>query len=130
MSSPGVFGAGTGGRRKSERLTNERGESPSRTGHFDASYELKTPRLLSPLHQKCINFIGKTAEVGSIVKSHNGEHIYYWGRHCGNFHDVQINVLAACQLSSIPGDYVVDCSCGHDRSVYCNYFTLKYQNIF
>lgn len=97
-------------------LISLRGESPSRTGHFDcdSTESLQLPRLLDPLHQKCVNFIGKTAEVGSIAKSQNGETIYYWGRHSGRDSEDKINSINISELSPIPGDIVVDCSCGHD----------------
>eukprot|EP01127_Copromyxa_protea_P001121 TRINITY_DN1107_c0_g1_i1.p1 TRINITY_DN1107_c0_g1~~TRINITY_DN1107_c0_g1_i1.p1 ORF type:complete len:476 (+),score=76.19 TRINITY_DN1107_c0_g1_i1:314-1741(+) len=90
------------------------GLSSSRTGHFDNPVsKILTPQLLEPLHQKCVSFIGKTAEVGSIVKSQNGKIVYFWGHHCGPETCNQINELDVSELSPIPGDFVVHCSCGH-----------------
>eukprot|EP01126_Amoeba_proteus_P029361 TRINITY_DN2896_c0_g2_i14.p1 TRINITY_DN2896_c0_g2~~TRINITY_DN2896_c0_g2_i14.p1 ORF type:complete len:409 (+),score=75.48 TRINITY_DN2896_c0_g2_i14:251-1477(+) len=91
------------------------GKSATRTGHYNCTEgEFETPKILNFFRRKCINFVGKTAEVGSIVKSHDGQKIYLWGYLARFLGTNMISTVNVKDLSSDPGDTVVDCSCGHD----------------
>eukprot|EP01123_Difflugia_compressa_P004084 TRINITY_DN15437_c0_g1_i1.p1 TRINITY_DN15437_c0_g1~~TRINITY_DN15437_c0_g1_i1.p1 ORF type:complete len:440 (-),score=76.20 TRINITY_DN15437_c0_g1_i1:23-1342(-) len=85
------------------------GKGSGRTGHLESI--TRSPKILDSLNRKGIQVLGKTAEIGSVALSRNGQTLYFWG-------SIALSQTPVCvpfsSFSKIPHDRVIHCSCGHD----------------
>lgn len=86
------------------------GSGGGRTGHGGESW-VGEPTVLQTLSKKAVDFVGKTAEVGSIVIGGGGSQIWVWGSYAGSTTPVCIEAKDLCNNSN---DKVIEASCGHD----------------
>lgn len=69
----------------------------------ETEYLVSEPKVLDALSRQAINFVGKTAEVGSVAVSMGGSRVFVWGNYAAS---VQPRVILAKDLS--PGDRVIE----------------------
>lgn len=86
------------------------GTGGGRTGHGTQGYVSK-PKVLSALSGKAVDFVGKTAEVGSVALSYGGSRAFFWGSLARSLVPIEVPQV---EISGDPHDRIVDASCGHD----------------
>ena len=89
-----------------------------RTGHSAASPafdeltgDVPRPAYCTALSRRGVDFIGKTAEVGSVALARGGKAVYLWGLNADSTIPLEMEATA---MSPISGDVVVDASCHHN----------------
>jgi len=69
------------------------------------------PAYCTALSRRGVDFIGKTAEVGSVALARGGKALYLWGLTADSTIPLEMEAAA---MSPIPGDVVIDASCHHN----------------
>ncbi len=97
--------------------------SRGRTGHAQVDSTLdgddetasdgfiRLPKVLRSLSGKGIDFIGKTAEMGSVAIAFGGRQVYVWGTFANSMEPL---MLTSHELCGNDSDRIVDASCHHD----------------
>jgi hypothetical protein len=102
-----TWGDASGGR--TGHMSAEDGEEGA--GEFYEAIHIRVPTILASLSGKGIDFVGKTAEVGSVAIAFGGQRVYFWGEHARSRVPVMIPAELLCGNAA---DRVVDASCHHD----------------
>merc|ERR1711966_192212 len=85
----------------------------SHSSVFDGNGDVPTPSYCRDLSRLGVDFVGKTAEVGSVALARGGQFAYVWGSGVDSHVPLK---MEASLMSPLPGDVIVDASFEHDSS--------------
>lgn len=72
---------------------------------------VEEPSEIVSLTGRGVDFVGKTAEMGSIALAFGGKSVYVWGNYARSANVVSLPAHLLCGNRT---DHVVDASCHHD----------------